>query len=200
MREIIEFIGQNWVSVVGAVIGLLYLYFEYKARIWMWPASILMSVFYVYIFYSTRLYASMGIYMYFSAASIYGWVRWQIRDRNKNTGDHIITRMKKQYVLPMIAAIIVVFGIVYFVLLRYSIDQAYVTIGDALTTSFNIVALWMAARKWAEQWLLLIPANAISCILLFVQGDMMSTCLFATFFVVSIFGYLKWRRIAKDIA
>lgn len=195
MQDIIEFIEQNWVSILGAMIGLLYLYFEYKARIWMWLASILMSVFYIYIFYSTKLYASMSIYVYFLAASVYGWMRWQMKDRNEDTGDHIITRMGKRYILPMVTAIVVVFGIIYFILLRYSIDQAYVTVGDALTTSLNIVSLWMAARKWAEQWLLLIPANAISCVLLYVQGDIMSTCLFAVFFIVSVFGYFKWRKM-----
>lgn len=195
MQDIIEFIEQNWVSILGAMIGLLYLYFEYKARIWMWLASILMSVFYIYIFYSTKLYASMSIYVYFLAASVYGWMRWQMKDRNEDTGDHIITRMGKRYILSMVTAIVVVFGIIYFILLRYSIDQAYVTVGDALTTSLNIVSLWMAARKWAEQWLLLIPANAISCVLLYVQGDIMSTCLFAVFFIVSVFGYFKWRKM-----
>lgn len=194
----IEFFIENWVSIIGAIIGLLYLYFEYKANIWMWPASIIMSVFYVYIFYSTWLYASMGIYMYFLIASVYGWIRWFLKDRNVDTGEHIITRMNKRFVLPMIAAVLIVFGIIYFILLRYSIDQSYVTIGDAFTTSLNVVALWMASRKWAEQWLLLIPANVISCCLLYVQGDIMSTGLFSVFFIVSILGYFKWRRMAFD--
>lgn len=194
----IEFIEQNWVSIIAAIIGLCYLYFEYKANIWMWPVSILMSAFYVYIFYSTKLYASMGIYVYFSVASVYGWIRWWLKDRNTDTGEHIITRMKKCFVLPMIAAILFIFGVLYFILLRYSIDQSFVTIGDAFTTSLNIVSLWMASRKWAEQWLLLIPANAISCSLLYVQGDIMSTCLFAVFFIVSILGYFKWKEMISD--
>ena len=132
-------------------------------------------------------------------ASIYGWGRWLLKDRNSDTGEHIITRMNNRLFLPVIAAILFVFGIIYFILLRYSIDQSYVTIGDAFTTSLNVVALWMASRKWAEQWLLLIPANAISCCLLYVQGDIMSTGLFSVFFVVYIFGYFKWRRLSLDV-
>lgn len=193
-----EFIGLNWISIIAAIIGLCYLYFEYKANIWMWPVSILMSVFYIYIFYSTKLYASMGIYIYFSVASVYGWGRWLLKDRHTDTGAHIITRMKKNYIAPLIAAVIFIFAIIYFFLLRYSTDQGGVTIGDALATSLNIVSLWMASRKWAEQWLLLIPANIISCGLLYVQGDIMSTCLFVIFFIVSILGYSKWKKIVFE--
>ncbi|MBS5980461.1 MAG: nicotinamide mononucleotide transporter, partial [Dysgonomonas mossii] len=54
------FIENNWVSIVGAIIGLIFLYLEYKANVWMWAASIVMAAFYIYIFYSTQLYASMG--------------------------------------------------------------------------------------------------------------------------------------------
>ena len=198
MKEFILFVEENWVSITGAIIGLLYLYFEYKARIWMWPASIVMSAFYIYIFYSTRLYASMGIYCYFLIASIYGWTMWAMKGRNKSTGEHIITHIPKNKILSIIAGIILIFGLIYFVLIRYSIDQSYITLGDAFTTSLNIVALWMASRKWAEQWLLLVPANAISSCLLFIQGDVMSGCLFIVFFIVSIFGYFKWIRLSSE--
>ena len=197
MQEIILFIANNWVSIAGTIIGLLYLYFEYKAKIWMWAAGIIMAVFYIYIFYSTQLYASMGIYCYFFLASIYGWIMWAVKGKNKDTGEHIITHIPRKFILHVITGILLVGGLIYFILIRYSIDQEYITMGDALTTSINMVALWMASRKWAEQWLLLIPANAISSCLLFVQGDIMSGCLFSVFFIVSIFGYYKWKKIAR---
>lgn len=197
MESVLTFIETNWISIFGAIIGLIYLFLEYKANVWMWLASILMAAFYIYIFYSTQLYASMGIYIYFFAASIYGWIAWITRNRDKETGNEIITRVSKKYLLPIISGIIVVAIILYFILIQFSENVSYITIGDSITTSLNIIALWMISRKWAEQWLLVIPANLISSILLFIQRDMMSGCLFFIFFIVSIFGYFKWKKMAN---
>lgn len=199
MDIILEFATNNWVSIIGAIIGLVFLYLEYKANVWMWAASIVMAAFYIYIFYKTGLYASAGIYIYFFIASIYGWVMWVTRNRNEETGREVITHVGKQYVVPIVVSIIGIFLMIYWVLSVFSDNFHYIALGDAATTSLNIVALWMISRKWAEQWLLLIPANLISSVLLFVQQDVMSGCLFVVYFAVSIFGYRKWKSMIQSV-
>ncbi|MDR2950381.1 MAG: nicotinamide riboside transporter PnuC [Prevotella sp.] len=193
--EIINFIENNWISIAGAIIGLVFLFLEYKANVWMWAASIVMAAFYIYIFYTTRLYASMAIYIYFFLASVYGWVVWVFRNRDRETGREIITHVGKRYILPIILGVFFISILIYLVLVQFSNNLALITIGDSLTTSLNIVALWMISRKWAEQWLLVIPANLISAILLFARHDVMSGCLFIIFFLVSIMGYFKWKGL-----
>lgn len=193
----LEFLTKHWVSIVGIVFGILYLYLEYRASILMWAASIAMAAFYVFIFYDTHLYASMGIYIYFFLASVNGWIMWSIRGKNEQTGKDIISRMPKRKMLLVIVSVLVVWAIIYIVLIRFSSDAGGITVGDALTTSLNIVALWMVSRKWAEQWLLLVPANFISAVLLFMQEDILSAFLFFVFFVVSIAGYFNWKRMSS---
>jgi nicotinamide mononucleotide transporter len=193
---ITDFIIGNWVSITGAIIGLVFLYLEYKANVWMWAASIIMAAFYIYIFYITGLYASMGIYIYFFGASVYGWIVWMFRNGDKETGGEIISHAEKRYILPVISGVVLITLPVCIVLTQFSGNSHYITIGDSLSTSLNIVALWMISRKWVEQWLLVIPANLISGIILFVQQDVLSGCLFILFFIVSIMGYFKWKRLA----
>lgn len=200
MEYLSSFIENNWISIIGAVIGLIYLYLEYKANIWMWAASVVMAIFYVIIFYRANLYASMTIYIYFFFASLYGWLMWFTRNRDKDSGDEIITNTPKRYTpyILLNTLIITVFIYTLLYLLQPTQNPLYISAGDALTTSLNIVALWMISRKWAQQWLLIIPANAISSILLSVQNDPMSGILFSIYFVVSIFGYRKWRKLANS--
>lgn len=196
MTDIITFIESNWISITGALIGLIFLYLEYKANVWMWAASIIMAAFYICIFYKTELYASMTIYIYFFLASIYGWVMWIMRNRDKDTGEEIISTVPSKYILPLALGVILTFLIIYFILIQFSQSSIFITIGDAATTALNIVALWMISRKWTEQWLLVIPANLISGILLFAQHDSMSGTLFIVYFIVSILGYFRWKKIA----
>ncbi len=122
---------------------------------------------------------------------------WLTRNREENTGDDIISQVDKKYIPSIIGAIFVVAAMIYLILIRFSGNYALITIGDALSTALNIVALWMISRKWAEQWLLVIPANLISGILLFAQHDIMSGSMFIIYFIVSIFGYRNWRRMIK---
>lgn len=197
---ITSYISTNYIDTVAALIGLLYLYLEFKASIWMWLVSIVMALFFVYIFYNSQLYASMVIYIYFFFASIYGWIAWTKENRDQTTGSHILLRLpvkKVPYIL-----ILVIFTFILIIILLYYFTQNKLTIqlGDALTTALNIVALWMAARKWAEQWCLLIPANLLSAGLLILQGQPASAILFFIYFVVSIFGYLNWKKIADKKA
>ncbi|GAB6009940.1 nicotinamide riboside transporter PnuC [Dysgonomonas reticulitermitis] len=194
MEDIFVFIENNRISIIGAVIGLIYLFLEYRANAWMWAASIVMAIFYIYIFYTTKLYASMAIYVYFLIASVYGWIAWVTRNRDRETGEELISHVEKRYILPVIITVVLVFVFIWLILNQFSENQSVITIGDSLTTSLNIVALWMISRKWAEQWLLVIPANLISSCLLFLQHDIMSGILFFIFFVVSIFGYFNWKR------
>ncbi|MFV0417117.1 MAG: nicotinamide riboside transporter PnuC [Dysgonomonas sp.] len=198
MGVFLAFITDNWVSITGAIIGLVFLYLEYKANIWMWAASIVMAAFYIFIFYKTGLYASMCIYIYFFFASIYGWVMWITRNRNEQTGDEIITHIQKRYFPFVIGGIFVTFVTIYIILVQFGSNPVYIAAGDALTTALNIIALWMISRKWVEQWLLVIPANAISSGLLFAQHDIMSGVLFFIYFIVSIFGYYRWKKMVPN--
>lgn len=200
MENLSLFIEGNWISIAGSIIGIIYLYLEYKANVWMWAASVVMAVFYAVIFYRSNLYASMSIYIYFFFASLYAWVMWITRNRDSDTGDEIITNTPKRYTPCILANIFVITIFIYILLflLQPTQNPFYISAGDALTTSLNIVALWMISRKWAQQWLLIIPANAISSCLLFVQKDPMSGILFAIYFAVSIFGYMKWKKLATD--
>lgn len=196
-----EFLSIHWYQITGVVFGLIYLYLEYKANIWMWAAGILMTVFYIVIFYESSLYASMGIYIFFLLASIYGWLSWMIKHRKAkedNKDSAPIERMPIRRIILVVGGILLVSVVLVYILSTYTDNRTEIVIGDSLSTSLNIIALAMAAQKWAEQWLLLIPANIISAALLFMQDDPISGILFIVYFVVSIFGYRNWVRLAAE--
>ena len=70
--------------------------------------------------------------------------------------------------------------------------------GDALIAALSIVAMWMLAHKYAEQWIVWFAANVISTGLYFWQGLYPTGILYLIFAVVSVFGYLKWKEMANE--
>lgn len=66
----------NYLEIAGALIGLLYLWFEYRASIWLWPVSVIMPAIYIVVYYQVGLYADSVISIYYLLAGIYGWWMW----------------------------------------------------------------------------------------------------------------------------
>ena len=62
----------------------------------------------------------------------------------------------KQLVIVSIALLVVI----AFILIQYT--DSTVPWMDSLTTALSIVAMWMLARKYVEQWLVWIVVDAIS--------------------------------------
>ena len=46
-------------DLVGTIIGLIYIYQEYKASIWLWLTSVLMPIVYSFVYYEAKLYAAL---------------------------------------------------------------------------------------------------------------------------------------------
>ncbi len=185
----------NYLEVLGTAIGLAYLYLEYKASAWLWVASIAMPAIYLAVYYDAGLYADFAISIYYILASIYGMFCW-LKGRGcvDASGEALkITHMPK----PIYATLSVLSSMI-FVLIGCVLDRftdSTVPWADAFTTALSIVAMWMLARKYVEQWLVWIVAD-MACSILYVYKDLWFTAgLYLVYAVIAVFGYRKWKRL-----
>lgn len=74
----------QYLEIAGVAIGILYLYFEYKASVWLWLTGIVMPAIYIFVYYESGFYADMGINIYYLFAGFYGWAAWVGRSRKQN--------------------------------------------------------------------------------------------------------------------
>lgn len=185
------------IEIIGAVIGLIYLYLEYKANVWLWPVGIVMSIFYVVIFFHGKFYADAAIYLYYIGANAYGLFLWT-RSRKKpieetgTTAELAITHVPAKRILPLAAVTVVLWMILYGIL--KTVTDSPIPLGDAFTTAVSIVAMWMLAQKYLEQWLLWIVVNIVSTILYFWKGLYPTGVLFIVYVVVAVLGYFRWKK------
>ena len=73
----------NYLELFGTLVGLVYLWLEYRASIYLWLACIIMPAIYLVVYYQAGLYADFGINVYYLIASVYGWIVWS-RGRKKH--------------------------------------------------------------------------------------------------------------------
>lgn len=189
-----SFFESIWFEVIGVVIGLIYLYLEYKANKWLWPVGVLMPVVYAFIFYHSKFYADMGIYIYYFFVSIYGWIKWTKGESGE--AEIPISNTPSRYTLPLSAIGIAIFALIAFILVRYT--DSPVPYGDSFTSMLSIIAMWMLAHKYVEQWWVWFAVNTISTGLYLWKGLYPTAALFTVYSVISIFGYFKWRKMMME--
>jgi len=191
------------IEIIGAVIGLAYLFLEYKANVWLWPVGILMSLFYVVIFFHGKFYADAAVYLYYIGANTYGWLRWTrlrssaLTANDLTTNEIPITHTPNRQILPLVAVSMILWGLLFWVL--KTCTDSTVPAGDALTTALSIVAMWMLAQKYLEQWLLWIVINIVSTILYFWKGLYPTGVLFMVYVIVAVLGYFRWKKMLQHL-
>lgn len=192
----------NYLEIAGVIIGLLYLYLEYHANVWLWIVGVIMPAIYIFVYYDAGLYADMWISVYYILASVYGLIVWMRRratsgehkeEEADNESNRTITSMPRKYYL-WIGLIIVVLTLGIGMLLSRLTDST-VPWADGFTTALSVVAMWMLAKKYTQQWLMWIAAD-IACALLYLYKDLWFTSgLYLLYTIIAYFGYKRWRKL-----
>ena len=82
---------------------------------------------------------------------------------------------------------------IWYILSRFT--DSTVPCADAFTTALSIVAMWMLARKFVEQWLVWIAADIACAVLYAYKGLWFTGGLYLAYAVVAVFGYHKWKHL-----
>lgn len=196
---------EQTLEIIGTLVGLLYLWLEYRASIYLWIAGIIMPAVYIFVYYDAGLYADFGINIYYLGAAIYGWMMWKygsflrrklLRTKKQEPTKQTelpITRMPLRYLLPLVA----VFGIallgIAWILINFT--DSNVPWLDSFTTALSIIGMWMLARKYVEQWWAWIAVDAVSAGLYIYKGLDFTAGLYALYTIIAIFGYFKWKKM-----
>ncbi len=183
-------------EIIGVIVGLIYLWLEYRASVWLWLANIIMPAIYIYVYGEAGFYADMGINIYYLVASIYGWAMWLRRGDN---GKQLqITHTPRKMILPLAAAFATTMAAIVYILIKYT--DSTVPYGDSFTTALSIVALYMLAQKQVEQWLVWLVVDAVCCGLYLYKGLYPTAALYGLYTVLAWVGYRRWLKMIDEDA
>lgn len=183
----------NYLEIIGTIVGLVYLWLEYKVSIWLWIAGLVMPAIYIFVYYDAGLYADMGINIYYLGAAFYGLAVWLTGKKTNESGELPIVSTPRKTFLPMTVVCVISFFIIGWLLINYT--DSDVPWFDSFTTALSIVGMWMLARKYLEQWLVWIVVDVVSSGLYIYKELYFTSALYALYTVIAIFGYLNWKKM-----
>jgi len=192
MELIIKWFSGNYIELLGAILGIVYIFFSIRQSIWTWPVGLLTSIIYVWVFLVSKLYADMGLQMYYVVISIYGWDAWLRGNQSNHSGSIKISSLSLKLGLIVALICLAIFILIWFILKNYT--DSPVPIADSLATALSIVATWMLARKILEHWLVWIFVDAFSIGLFWYKDLLPTVLLFVVYTVMAVVGYLKWKK------
>ena len=189
----------QYIELLGTIVGLLYLWLEYRASIYLWVASVVMPAIYLIIYYDAGLYADFGINIYYLIIAIYGWAAWRYGfsiGRGSEGRELPISHTPARRWLPLAGVTSIVFVAIAWVLIN--LTDSTVPYADAFTTALSVVGMWMLARKYIEQWWVWLVVDVASVALYIYKDLYFTAALYALYAVVAIFGYRKWKKLMSE--
>jgi len=182
-------------QIIGVALGLLYLYFEYKANIWLWVIGLIMPIVHGTLYFRQGLYADFSMELYYILAGIYGLVTWRRGDK-KSKSELKISYTPRVAWVAIVGVYVLLHATIYMLLVTFT--DSNVPFWDSLTTSLSVVAYWLLSRKYVEQWLVWLAVDVITVGLYIYKDIPLTAGLYALYSALAIAGYMRWRRVIES--
>ena len=141
--NIINYLGTNWIELLGTILSVIYLYLSIKQRIGLWVFGFLCSLLYVIVFFQAKFYADMSLQFYYLAVSIYGWINWRAKSQKSESVLAISKTNLKSGIIFLLITVAIYF-LYYYVLSKFT--DSPLPRADSFTTALSIICLLYTSR------------------------------------------------------
>ncbi len=190
-----EFLSGHWLDILTTILGLIYIWLEYRASIALWVVGIIMPALDIYLYWSHGLYGDAGMAVYYTLAAVYGFYIWKFKKTRRLKQSLPIIHLPRRKYLPVLLFFLLAWGATYFILVEWT--NSTVPLLDSFTNALSFVGLWALARKYLEQWLFWIVVDAVCCFLYIQKGIPFKAGLYGLYVLIAIAGYYKWKQMLK---
>ena len=184
-------------EIAAFFLALICVSLNAKGHVLTWPFSIASSATYAYVFYGSGLFGDAALQLIFISMAIYAWWCWT-RKVDTPTSDakpqlaKQFGHIPKKMLVVCLLVWFLLFMAIKFALTNYT--SSIVPNADAFLTAGSIVATFMSAQKWIENWLIWMAVNPIY-IGLYIYTDLYLTAgLYGLFVILCVWGWQQWSK------
>ena len=187
----------DWLDILTTVLGLIYIWLEYRAHIALWVVGVVMPALDIVLYWQHGLYGDSGMACYYMLAALYGLYFWKFKKTRKKKEPLPIINMPRDKYGPAAAGFFLAWGSIYYILTRWT--NSTVPVFDSFTNALSFVGLWALARKYVEQWLFWMVVDVVCCALYVHKGIPFKAGLYGLYVVIAVMGYRKWNGMKKEV-
>lgn len=182
--------GSTWLEWSSLALTIAFLLLIGRGNVLGWPIGILACVGYGIVFQRAGLYADATLQGIFGIQLAYGWALWR---RGEQEGSAlVVSRIPGKRLLALLALGAPI-ALAYGAVLSHFFAPAYPWADAALATA-SVVAQWMQARKYIENWPAWLVINA-GYLWLYWLKDLHPTMLLTLILMVlAVRGWYLWGK------
>lgn len=179
------------IEIFGIITGFTCVWLAARNNIWNFPVQIISVFLYMVVFYEAKLYADMGLQVYFLGMAIYGWYFWINRSEDNEQLKPVrkVTRSVMLTGLAVVLAFTVLFG----TFLERNTDAFYPYL-DSLCAGGSLLGAFLLSRRILENWLVWLVVDVVYLYLYLSKELYLTTLLYGAYLIVAVFGYREWKK------
>jgi nicotinamide mononucleotide transporter len=180
----------NLLEAAGVLFGIVSVWLSVKENIWSWPTAIVNVAIYFVVFYQQKLYADMGLQVFYAAISVYGWYHWLFGGAQRST----LTVSRTPRALAVALPVLWVAGFLVLGAVLQRTTDAAIPFADSALTVGSLLAQWMMSRKYLENWAVWVVLDVAYVAMFAMRGLPLTAFLYAVYLVLAARGHVEWSR------
>ena len=186
------FISSPW-ELIGAASGLLCVWLIIRENIWNWPVGLAYALVSLLVFYKARLYSDLVLHVFYVFMNGYGWYYWlRGAGARSSEGRLVVARLRKRS--ASLLGVATVIGIVAMGWLFDYYTDADLAYWDSTTTVMSFAAMWMAAHKYIENWIVWLVIDVLATGIYIFKGIWPYAVLYGLYIPMAVWGWMAWLR------
>jgi nicotinamide mononucleotide transporter len=185
-------------EIIAFTLSLICVALNAYGHILTWPLMIASSAAYAWVFQDAKLFGDAWLQGVFILLAIYAWKTWSKSTEVAQTESAQLSsfkRMPRSWWLFGSFLWSGLFLVIHYVLENHTSSD--VALMDAFLTSGSLLATYMSAQKWLENWLVWIFVNSLY-IALYIYKDLhLTALLYVLLIALAVLGWLQWSKKIK---
>jgi nicotinamide mononucleotide transporter len=178
-------------EIAAFLLSLICVTLNAQGRVLTWPFAIASSATYAWVFQDAKLFGDAALQLVFIGLAIYAWWCWSKKD--DLDGHQTAKPFGNVSRNPLIACLLawaLLFLLLKWVLLNFTSSDVPNT--DAFLTAGSLVATYMSAQKWLENWLVWAFVDLIYVGLYIYKDLYLTAVLYSLFIALCFWGWRHW--------
>lgn len=177
-------------EIIAVVTAIAYVVLAARENVWCWIFGIVSSSLSIYITFIAGLHGQAVLYIYYVVMGMYGWYLWRKpANEESRLTMHWWTLRTHGFAIGIGAVCTI---LAYLILQNFSANE-YLLL-DCFTAVYSIIATYMLTKKVMENWIYWMVVDFASLLLYVSQDFIFYSFLFAIYMIISIYGFINWRK------
>lgn len=180
----------GYLEITAVVSFIIYVILAARQNPACWPVSMVGNIAMIIVSFEAKLYADIGLYVFYFIISVYGYFHWRSGPGDKRGLP--ISKTNRQ-VWIYLTGIVIPMTLLLGLGLNTWTDSD-VAFWDAGTTTISFAGTWLLARKKIENWWIWIFVDLVYVGLYYYKGLILLSGLHIVYVIIAIYGLNVWLR------